>query len=1490
MKAEPARAPAAKAAAPPQRMAAPEASSPEPLNSLQRSLTGGSALPPSLRQRMESGFGSSFGDVRVHTGGAAAAASAKLQAEAFTSGRDIAFATGQYRPGTPAGDRLIAHELAHVVQQRHGGSGGAVQRHTNVSHASEAAEMAADTAAATVLAGGRLRPSAGGLSLRGRIQRRARLGAPAPSPVLSLAPPQPGATAPGAGPVLTPAMTASVSPAGGRLSGINRPAGPGAPEATATSPDTAQTAAPAVPATGRTPATVMVAGAPAGGAAPLPAGGEPRRKRQRQRNRDQRQQEQLPVARGGGPGRRAGGAGGGGGGRFGRNLGDRGEAAAEAARQRLSARAQALETNEGADARIGAARAAAEPPANAAEADGQRNQTASLAATEIPAPDSAAASRRAEASLQAAAPTTIEELDNFAGPGGAGSRAAIGNAIAAEADQQAGPVRQTMGAIGSAPPGAAPPPAVPQPEPLAAPASADPALAAATPPPVPGESLDATEFRDAADGALAEHNIDDATLERAEEGPLHAIGADKRELNEAVDTAAGRARTQEAIAIGSAESALSSAETQAEGAMDGGREAAQTAVTAEQDATRGGEQTGEQTLADSITGIYSRAETSVSERLGSLQSDAVERFRSAQAERLEQFTSGVRSDLDAFKRQRYAGAEGLYYQARDWLLSINSVPAVQALYERHRSAYIAAIDQLLATIRTDIEATITDCRRTLAAARTEIDALVQSRRSSLDAEAQAALNRATAQFAAMESRIDSTRRTALAALDAERTRAITEMDRALEEIRAENAGLVDRIASAIAAIAAALGEFMALLARVTRMGVGAFLSAALGQARDGVQNHLWDQLQEAFKQWIFMKLAVLQLLLNLPPNWLAMLTALSLSLIGLFTDSLPAMLPAIGVAAMVWLATTLVAKLIPGVGAIMAVIDAIRGAWSLVQSLFSAAGAFLQFVMKVAEPAAGAGVAFARALAYGIVGAVDAILIFLGVDRLIRRVVGAIARPFGRIIQRIQTRFSQWQQRRRQRRSQARDRDRRRDGGRENPADANRHRRAEDAARQDRRAELDRRRRDTEHDSRRPERRRESDSDRRRREQQERERRNRERLDRARQAIDPALRRLLRSGASRLRLAAQFAIWRLRWRLSAIERRGRSVVLRINPDTPLSAQIDALSSQEIGAAMEPILRQAEAEFYRLRYGANPAQRARVDRDLDSARRSGDVTTDLPPADRVQLYRDIAVTPMDNANTFVRTPRHVAGIGRSYTDPEREDPGRDVTVVSRFQDNPAKPWPVRPGEVMSGRKYPEIQRLLDLRGGLFKRFFGRPTRRTDPRDMGARNAEIRLMEAARGPGHYASAEIASGMIEATASSLSAMDAMRGADGRNFAERLIGTGDLNIAVGKGTARTMDEDAGRRPADPKRSDEAQANRATRFSATGEMFLILNRIRPEVLVESGATGAAINDIRTAFRGFMQAWLAAQAAGTSIGNDASARRALVAAITRFVQMRNTLG
>jgi len=77
---------------------------------------GGQPLPPAVRQTMESFFGTSFADVRVHVGPQAPA----LGAVAFTRGANIHFAPGSYQPHTPRGREILGHELAHVVQQRAG--------------------------------------------------------------------------------------------------------------------------------------------------------------------------------------------------------------------------------------------------------------------------------------------------------------------------------------------------------------------------------------------------------------------------------------------------------------------------------------------------------------------------------------------------------------------------------------------------------------------------------------------------------------------------------------------------------------------------------------------------------------------------------------------------------------------------------------------------------------------------------------------------------------------------------------------------------------------------------------------------------------------------------------------------------------------------------------------------------------------------------------------------------------------------------------------------------------------------------------------------------------------------------------------------------------------------------------------------------------------------------------------------------------------------
>jgi outer membrane protein OmpA-like peptidoglycan-associated protein len=77
-------------------------------------------LDGTVREEMQSRLGEDLGSVRVHTGPAAGESARSIRARAYALGENIAFAPGQFVPGTPRGDDLLEHELGHVVEQRHG--------------------------------------------------------------------------------------------------------------------------------------------------------------------------------------------------------------------------------------------------------------------------------------------------------------------------------------------------------------------------------------------------------------------------------------------------------------------------------------------------------------------------------------------------------------------------------------------------------------------------------------------------------------------------------------------------------------------------------------------------------------------------------------------------------------------------------------------------------------------------------------------------------------------------------------------------------------------------------------------------------------------------------------------------------------------------------------------------------------------------------------------------------------------------------------------------------------------------------------------------------------------------------------------------------------------------------------------------------------------------------------------------------------------------
>lgn len=80
----------------------------------------GLPLPRTVRQQMEDGFGQDFSSVRIHADASAAHSADAVGALAYTVGQSIVFGRGQFLPETMTGQRLLAHELAHVVQQRSG--------------------------------------------------------------------------------------------------------------------------------------------------------------------------------------------------------------------------------------------------------------------------------------------------------------------------------------------------------------------------------------------------------------------------------------------------------------------------------------------------------------------------------------------------------------------------------------------------------------------------------------------------------------------------------------------------------------------------------------------------------------------------------------------------------------------------------------------------------------------------------------------------------------------------------------------------------------------------------------------------------------------------------------------------------------------------------------------------------------------------------------------------------------------------------------------------------------------------------------------------------------------------------------------------------------------------------------------------------------------------------------------------------------------------
>lgn len=131
---------------------------------------GGTPLDESTRTSMESRFGQDFGDVRIHTDAKASQSAEAVGANAYTVGNEMVFRGGHFDASSPTGQRTLAHELSHVVQQRSGPVDGTeAAGGIRLSDPSDRFERAADATADQVMSGPAPAPAgsaAGGTSVQ----------------------------------------------------------------------------------------------------------------------------------------------------------------------------------------------------------------------------------------------------------------------------------------------------------------------------------------------------------------------------------------------------------------------------------------------------------------------------------------------------------------------------------------------------------------------------------------------------------------------------------------------------------------------------------------------------------------------------------------------------------------------------------------------------------------------------------------------------------------------------------------------------------------------------------------------------------------------------------------------------------------------------------------------------------------------------------------------------------------------------------------------------------------------------------------------------------------------------------------------------------------------------------------------------------------------------------------------------------------------------
>ncbi len=242
--------------------------------------------------------------------------------------------------------------------------------------------------------------------------------------------------------------------------------------------------------------------------------------------------------------------------------------------------------------------------------------------------------------------------------------------------------------------------------------------------PLQPEHTDTSKYTNEADAKLKEEGVTQEQLDMVDSGELASANKEKKGLEQMAKTEPEAIQKFSREQSDNVDKDLKQEEKQGRGKVVAKRKAGLGGTAHKQRHAKSALEKRRDEVALRINGIFKSAQDKVKKKLADLETQSMKRFDEGNAKATKAFEDNVNKEIEAYKDDRYSGFFGWARKAKDWVLGMDDLPGVKAIFDRNRAVFVSTVDQLVATISADNKRVIQECKDDLAKAKQDIKEFV----------------------------------------------------------------------------------------------------------------------------------------------------------------------------------------------------------------------------------------------------------------------------------------------------------------------------------------------------------------------------------------------------------------------------------------------------------------------------------------------------------------------------------------------------------------------------------------------------------------------------------------------------------------------------------------------------------------------------------------------------------------------------------------------